>query len=376
MKILVDENIVLAEKAFSSIGYVKSMNGSAINSAALADCDVLVTRTTTKVDRNLLQSSIVKFVATATAGTDHIELDYLADCGVGFTSAAGCNSIAVAEYVINALLRLSDLKSIPLPNKTLGIIGAGNAGKALKQKAECIGLNCLLNDPPLAQQTKDLRYIDLEDLLAQSDIISLHVPLTFSGAFPTYHLIDEMVLNRIKPGTILLNTSRGGVIKESVLPQFRDRLAGLVLDVWENEPTINFDTINLADIATPHIAGYSLDGKYKATEIVYQNTCAYFQLEPTWISPRQERRSPRVIIPVDTKEDRLLAGLVKQTYDVFSDDEKLRQIVVQQSPESYFRSLRNQYEFRQEFSNFMVKLPPSTSIHTRQQLLDLGFTTS
>jgi erythronate-4-phosphate dehydrogenase len=373
MKILVDEKIALVEEAFSSIGHVKSMSGSEINPEAIADIDVLVTRTTTKVDRNLLHTSKVKFVATATAGIDHIDLDYLIDHAIGFASAAGCNSIAVAEYVVNALLCLAAAKSISLQNKTIGIIGAGNAGTALKKKAECLGFRCLLNDPPLFDKSKNPEYIGLTDLVAQSDIISLHVPLTRTGAYPTYHLIDQKIFKLIRPGTILLNTSRGGVINESDLTRFRGRLAGLILDVWENEPSIDFNTLKLADIATPHIAGYSLDGKYKATEIIYQKICDHFRLNPTWISPRLQRSCPITIMPEHPDENRYPESLIRQTYDIYRDDSRLRQIVDQQFPERYFRSLRNQYDFRSEFSNFLVLLASPTSIHTRQLLRNLGF---
>jgi erythronate-4-phosphate dehydrogenase len=352
LRIVADQNIYLVEEAFSTIGEVHLADGSLIDAALVADADLLVTRTTTKVNPSLLAESAVCFVATATSGTDHIDLPYLKQKGIGFASAAGCNANAVAEFVINALLNLPTLPWDTLEGKVLGIVGAGHAGSALKKKAECLGIRCLLNDPPLAQNTPDSIYIELEALLSQSDIISFHVPLTHSGPFKTWHLLDNHVFERIKPGTVIVNASRGGVIDEQALSEHRSKLGGVILDVWEQEPDIDSAILALADIATPHIAGYSLDGKIKATEIAYLKTCHYLDCQPRWESPRVQANNDRILNVNGTIKG--LGDLLRLTYDIFSDDHALRKIGEQEIPAHYFRSLRNTYRFRHEFSNYRI----------------------
>lgn len=371
LRIIADEKILQVSEAFSTIGSVVVKSGNEITPSDTANADVLVTRTTTKVSKQLLQNSAIKFVATATAGTDHIDLDYLSDNGIGFTSAPGCNSVAVGEFVINALLRLAAKKSIDLSGKTLGIIGAGNAGSALKRKASCLGFHCLLNDPPLFEQTNRTDLIPLDELIALSDIISLHVPLTDRGFHPTYHLIDHKRLEAMKPNSILINSSRGGVINEIDLKNNRNKFDGIILDVWEGEPDINSESLKIADIATPHIAGYSLDGKFKATEIVYRETCSHFELTPTWKSPRQCKEELSVI---DLESKTLsLEQVLMRTYNIFEDDKSLREVSTAADPINYFRSLRGSYNFRQEFSHFQITNFSGLPEATIDSLKCLGF---
>ncbi len=371
LKIVADEKILQVSEAFSTIGKVVKKSGNEITASDLENADALLTRTTTKVHKKLLEHSAVKFVASATAGTDHIDLDYLSDKGIGFTSAPGCNSVAVGEYVVNALLRLAAKKSIDLSGKTLGIIGAGHAGSALKRIANCLGIQCLLNDPPLSDISDRTDLIPLDDLIAESDIISLHVPLTHTGLYPTYHLIDRDCLAAMKPNSILVNSSRGGVIDELELENHSCKFDGIILDVWEGEPAISLKSLAIADIATPHIAGYSLDGKFKATEIIYRETCSYFDLTPTWISPRQSKSTSPVI---DLQGKKLpLEQVLTITYNIFADDKRLRKVSVAADPINYFRSLRGEYDFRQEFSNFQLTNYSGLDKATIDSLKRLGF---
>ncbi len=371
LNIIADEKILMAREAFSTLGKVTTKSGSEINSSDVANADILITRTTTKVTEGLLKDSAIKYVATATAGTDHVDLDYLSAKNIGFTSAPGCNSEAVAEFVVNALIRLAEKKRFKISGLTLGIIGAGNAGRALKKKASCLGLNCLLNDPPLFDKTGDSSYLALPDLVRMSDVISLHVPLSKTGSHPTFHLIDQHILEQIKPGSILINTSRGGVVDETALAHHRDKFKGIILDVWENEPDINFDSLSLADIATQHIAGYSLDGKFKATEIVYNRICSYFRKTPSWLSPRIHNSKPVKILVKDNQMS--MNSFLKQTYDIYEDDSRLRKIVSDPDPGKYFSELRGNYKFRNEFSNFKIINPNSLSESLRSSLYCLGF---
>lgn len=371
LRIVIDRKIYLAQEAFATLGEVLPLDGSRIDAQSVKDADLLITRTTTKVDESLLCNARVRFVATATAGTDHIDLDYLSRAGIAFTSAAGCNATAVAEYVINALVCLLTRRSLELKGKTLGIVGVGHAGSALKRKAECLGLRCLLNDPPIFDRTGNARYIPLPDLLRRSDIVSLHVPRIMDGLYKTHHLLNQRTLTTLKRGAVLINTSRGGVIDESGLAQVKHMLGGLILDVWENEPSIDTSILAMTDIATPHVAGYSLDGKIKATETVYRKACEFLECECRWQSPRGRRSGRQTIDLINSTTP--LKHTLSTVYDVYHDDTALRRITREEDPESYFRSLRNSYRYRDAFSNFRLINTRYLSASQRAQLDCLGF---
>lgn len=371
MKIVADKNIPFALEAFSSLGEVVLESGSEINADTLSDADALITRTTTRVTPDLLDGSSVKFVGTATAGTDHIDISYLERRGIGFASAAGCNSRAVGEFVLNALIRLASEKPFRLAGKVLGIIGAGNAGQALKTVAEAYGLKCLLNDPPLFEATGHSEYISLHDLIDQSDILSLHVPLTMTGPHATRHLLSESCFERCRQGVIIVNTARGGVIDEKALGFASDKRGGLILDVWENEPDISMESLHMADIATPHVAGYSLEGKVNATMIIHQQLCRFLDIDATWHSPISGGTE---INTIEMKPDAFrFEDVMCQVYDIFKDDAALREISGCENPAAHFRSLRSHYHFRREFSAFMLSDDSGLSSGERYVLKSLGF---
>lgn len=371
MKIVADKNIPFALDAFSSLGEVVLETGNQIDAGILRDADALITRTTTHVTPELLDGSSIKFVGTATAGTDHIDISCLEQRGIGFASAAGCNSRAVGEFVLNALIRLASKKSFRLSEKVLGIIGAGNAGQALKTAVEAFGLKCLLNDPPLADATGHPEYISLHDLIDQSDILSLHVPLTLDGPYATHHLLSESSFERCRQGVIIVNTARGGVIDEKALQGASGKLGGLVLDVWENEPDISTQSLHLADIATPHVAGYSLEGKLNATMIIHHRLCRFFNIDTTWHSPisgETEKKTVEIHPAKFRFED-----VMRQVYDIFRDDSALRDILKCKNPAAHFRSLRSSYSFRREFSAFTLSDVSGLTSGERQVLKSLGF---
>jgi len=372
MKFLADKAIPHVEEAFSTIGEIQLLPADKITPDKLKGVDGLLVRTTTGIKPSLLKGSRITFVGTATIGTDHIDLPSLAENGIYLSSAPGCNATAVGEFVLTALLALEANIGISLQGKTLGIIGAGNTGNAVKQKAEAIGIRCLLNDPPLAEQSLNPEFIDIADLVQQSDIISLHVPLKRSGKYPTAHLLNEALFKQLKPGTIIINTSRGEAVDGNALKANRSRLGGVILDVWENEPHIDPDLIPLIDIASPHIAGYSIEGKIRATEMIYRDSCTFFDVPPVWDCQKalvsygvpQLTISDRDQIPVDA---------ITRGYDIFEDDNSLRQFTQQDNPGEYFANLRNQYRFRREFSSFQVNVEQSLSIKNRRLLSRLGF---
>ena len=212
MKIIIDENIIFAKEAFSPYGNVILKSGREITKSLVKDADALITRSITQINSNLLSGSRVQFIGTATTGIDHVNTDYLKKEGIGFANAAGCNSQAVAEYVFTALTYISQTKQIPLLDKTIGVIGAGNIGSKVVKMSKALGLKVLINDPPLQRKTKENIYCSLKEALT-ADIITLHVPITYSGIDKTFHLIDEKQLTQIKKDTIFLNSSRGPVVR-------------------------------------------------------------------------------------------------------------------------------------------------------------------
>ncbi len=372
MKFIADKEIPYIKEAFSTIGTVESVAGSDINNRIIQSADGLIIRTITKINSQTLQNSHIRFVGTATSGTDHIDQIYLKQNNIHFTSAHGCNATAVAEFVINALFRYADKKNVSLQSLVLGIIGVGKAGTALKSKAESLGISCLLNDPPVKEKTKSKKYLSLQDLITQSDILSLHVPYTTDGKHPTLHLIDESVFEKMKPNTVIINTSRGGVIKEEALLKFQHKFQGLILDVWENEPNINLDVLEIADIATPHIAGYSIQGKIRATEMVYQTACRLLKKKQTWDVGKVKENTQKHIICLNPSHSSII-DVLTQSYDIYRDDQSMRKLFSHPDPRICFRNLRNNYIFRHEFSMCRIKNQSSLPMASRSLLSKMGF---
>jgi erythronate-4-phosphate dehydrogenase len=357
MNFLADENIPLVVDAFSTLGQVRTCSGRAITAADLRDIDVLLVRSVTKVNRQLLAGSSVQFVGTATIGFDHVEREYLQQCGIGFASAPGCNANSAAEYVLSCLLLLATQQQFQLSTKTVGIIGYGQVGSRVVQKLRALGVKCIINDPPLqAQQGQADDFVDLITLLHQADIISLHVPLEKSGLYPTYHLVDAEFLARMQPQTILINTSRGDVIDENALLNFNN--PKLILDVWHNEPNINLNLIIKTQLATAHIAGYSLHGKLRGTAMLYQQVKDYFACQADW-QPQLPAMN-KISLQTNKFKD-LQHGLstaVLACYDPRRDDQILRHILTHPQPAKYFDYVRKTYPIRLEFSSFAIELLP------------------
>ena len=372
MKFIADKAIPYVKEAFSSLGEVHLLSAKEITSATLQDATGLLVRTATKITPSLLNRSTVKFIGTATIGTDHIDLPYIADRHIQFSSAPGCNAVAVAEYILTALFCLEQKTGVSVRNRTLGIIGAGNTGSALKMKAEAIGVKCLLNDPPLAEKSSDSQFSHLDEIARKADIISIHVPLTHSGKYPTFHLIDEPILHQLKPGTIIINTSRGETVDSQALKSNRERLGPIILDVWENEPHIDPELLHKVDIATPHIAGYSLEGKIRATKMIYRAACDFFGMKPTWNS---EDVLATDAIPDLTLQSngQILEQAILQAYNIFEDDHRLRSYPDQDNPGEYFTDLRNNYQYRREFSSFRLNVGQDFSRQDWQLLEKIGF---
>jgi erythronate-4-phosphate dehydrogenase len=377
MLIVADTKTAVAQEAFARLGEVQYLATPEITPSSIKDADVILVRSETKVDRDLLEGTAVRFVGTATIGTDHVDLDYLLLKGIGFASAPGSNANSVAEYMVAALLEFSRRKSVTLRGKTLGVVGVGNVGSKVLRNARALGLQVLLNDPPLADASGDRKFLPL-DALMDCDFITLHVPLTKEGPYPTYHLFDAKQLGRMKPGAVLINTSRGAVVDTDPLKSAlrSGHLGGAILDVWEGEPDIDVDLVTMAEIGTAHIAGFSLDGKLNAVRMLFDAVCRHFGLEAAWKEIQYLPRPAVEQIPAPTvsAKEETLRQLVLHCYDILHDDRELRNIIslpADMRP-NYFRSLRSDYEVRREFSNYTVKFSQSLP-DLAQALRTLGF---
>lgn len=382
VRIVADENIPYVREAFGTLGRVRVTGGREMTSAAVKDADVLLVRSVTAVNEALLAGSKVSMVATATIGTDHVDEEYLATAGISFASAAGSNANSVAEYVVAALLTLADRGGFALLGQTIGIIGVGNVGGKVASKCQALGMTVLKNDPPLKEQTGSHEYVELDELLAASDVITLHVPLTAGGRWPTHHMVDEAFLNRIERARVLLNTSRGAVVDEPALGRaLRSGPLQAVLDVWENEPDIDVDLLDRGALATPHISGYSFDGKVNGTEMLYQAACKFLG-EPLRWDPRSTMPAPPVaILPVDLRlgtDQAVVRWVVKQVYDIEEDDRRLRAILTRPEDDRgrHFDRLRKEYPMRREFFNTTIEFASSPSPSLSAMLAGLGFNVS
>ncbi|WP_213989823.1 4-phosphoerythronate dehydrogenase PdxB [Sodalis sp. dw_96] len=370
MKILVDENMPYAQALFSRLGEVLPVAGRHIAADTLRGADALMVRSVTPVNAGLLQGSGVKFVGTATAGTDHVDEQWLADAGIGFSAAPGCNAVAVVEYVFSSLLWLAERDGFALADKTIGIIGAGNVGGRLNRRLQSLGIRTLLCDPPLAARGDAGPFYPLEKLVAQADVLTFHTPLTRTGPYQTWHQVDDSLLAALPDGRILINACRGGVVDNAALLTAleRGKKLSVILDVWEPEPALSLPLLGRVDIGTPHIAGYSLEGKARGTTQVYEaysrflGTPLLAPLDQLLPAPAVER--VRIQGPLDEGMLRRLAHLV---YDVRRDDAPLRRGAA--VPGEFDRQ-RRQYQERREWSSLRVESDDPAVVGL---LRDLGF---
>ncbi|WP_448125874.1 4-phosphoerythronate dehydrogenase PdxB [Pseudomonas veronii] len=361
MLIVADENIPLLDAFFQGFGEIRRVPGRSIDRATVEQADVLLVRSVTNVNRALLEGSKVRFVGTCTIGTDHLDLDYFQRAGIQWSSAPGCNARGVVDYVLGSLQTLAEIEGADLNQRTYGVVGAGEVGGRLVKVLKGLGWNVLVCDPP-RQIAEDGDYVSLEQIIEQCDVISLHTPLTKSGNGSTWHLFDRERLNRLKPGAWLINASRGPVVDNAAL---RDVLLSredlqAVLDVWEGEPEVDVDLADLCVLATPHIAGYSLDGKQRGTAQIYQAFCAHLGqasaielsdlLPPPWLA--------EVHLNASTDPAWALATLCRSVYDPRRDDADFRRSLVGTVDEQRkaFDLLRKHYPERREIDGLKVRI--------------------
>jgi erythronate-4-phosphate dehydrogenase len=362
-----DANIPYISECFSSMGDVTVVSGREMTASAVADADCLLVRSVTAVNSELLAGSRVRFVGTATIGLEHIDVDFLAKKNIAFASAPGSNANSVAEYVVAAMLEAAKKHNFQLEGKSTGIVGAGNVGSRVEQKAKSLGMKVYLNDPPLQRESGDAKYLPIEKLYG-CDFVTLHTPLSFEGTDKTFHLADEGFFKLLKDGCIFLNTSRGGVVDTAALKGAirSGKVRAAVLDVWEDEPNIDAEVLEMVDIGTPHIAGYSLDGKAAGLIMIYKAVCEYFGVEEKFGigSFLPEPAAPQLKIEEGSGgEEEVLRETVGKVYNIRDDDSRLRWILDRPPGKrgKFFDQLRRDYPVRREFQNTRVVVKDKNS---------------
>jgi erythronate-4-phosphate dehydrogenase len=378
MRIVCGTNIPFAREAFGTLGEVEIVPGRSLNAGAVREADALVVRSTTKVNRALLEGSRVRFVGTTTIGTDHMDLAWLDARGIRWCAAPGSNANSVSEYVTAALLCLGRRHGFALAGRTMGIVGVGNVGTRVAAKAEALGLRVLRNDPPL-ERAGGAGYVGLDELLEGSDIVSFHVPLTREGPDATHHMAGRALFARLRPGAIVLNAARGAVVATDDLLAARasGRVAHLVLDCWEGEPAYRLDALAAADLGSPHIAGHSFDGKVAGTTMAYEDLCRFLGVPAAW-SPAPCLPPPPVpsveLDARDRPEEAVLDEAVRAVYDLEADDRRFRATAAPDatSRAAAFDDLRTNYPERREFRFTRLTLRNASPVLARKAA-GLGF---
>ena len=354
--IVADQNIPFISDVFSDLGKLVLIPGQFIDQDVVKNADILLVRAITPITRQLLEGSSVTFVGSATAGVDHVDISYLQRAAIEFAHAPGANALSVVEYVLACLALFEAETGSPFIDKTIGIVGVGNVGSLLAQRCRALGMKVLINDPPKEEKEGKGAFTKLHALFERADIVSIHTPLTVNGVHQTQNLINKNLVNHMKPGAWFIHTARGGVCDERALVLAREQggLEKLALDVWQNEPTPNADSISIADIATGHIAGYSIDAKIRGLHMVRSALLAFLGLNGSAIPPAVNSRMEALpVIEVNS-----LAAVIRQLYPVRKDDHRFR-IAMKLNPEmsAAFHAYRAQYPVRRTFAAFKSNRP-------------------
>lgn len=361
MKTICAETVLLGREAFSRTGKTVVLPDREITRSDLLDADALIVRSKTRIDRELLEGTPVKFVGTATAGSDHIDAAYLEKRGIYWSASPGCNANSVSEYLVAALLVLRTRHGFDLAGKTIGVVGCGNVGSRVAAKCAALGMTVLRNDPPLAAASPDSDFQPLETVLADSDIVTLHVPLVKEGPWPTDRMADYRFFEQLKPGAIFINAARGSVCDYDALLDARQggAVSRMVVDVWSPEPAFRTDVLKMADLASPHIAGHSYEGKLNGTIACHNELCNFFEIPKRWniAASLPDPEVPTLGTDCTGRDDEeVLHEIVKRIYDIETDDALIREAAVHDEIDRArnFDALRKSYRVRREFSNTQV----------------------
>ena len=371
MKFVIDNKIPYIQNALEPFGEVVYLPGDQTTPDVVKNADAIITRTRTICNEKLLKNSGVKFIATATIGFDHIDTNYCKEAGIEWTNAPGCNSKSVEQYVASALFVLAEKKGFQLNGKTVGIVGVGQVGSKVAKACEILGMNVLLNDPPRVRKEQIRGFVSLDEIKKKADIISLHVPLNLKGDDATFHLANAAFFESLDKKPIIINSCRGEVIDTTSAKKAlaQKHISGLVLDCWENEPDIDLELLANCDIATPHIAGYSKDGKANGTKMSIQSVSRFFNLGIDDWEAENIEIPKSTIIEIDGSElaeESVLAKAILSTYNILTDDSSLRK-----NP-SAFEQLRGDYPVRREFPTYTIR-QKNINPKTISKLKLLGF---
>ena len=371
MKFIVDDKIPYIEGALEPFAEVVYLPGSKTTPEIVKNADALITRTRTICNRHLLEGSNVKFIATATIGFDHIDTEFCGEAGIIWANAPGCNAESVNQYIASALFSWSLKKREELKGKTIGIVGVGQVGSRVAKTCEIIGMNVLLNDPPRERLEGPGKFVSLQTIQNESDIITFHVPLNMTGIDSTYHLVNEQFLQSLRKKPILINSCRGEVFETTAVKNTikAGQISGLIIDCWENEPDLDLALLNIVDFGTPHIAGYSRDGKANGTKMCVQAVSRFFGLGADNWQPSGVELPPNEILEIDGNQRReysVLSEAILSTYQIKDDYEELKK-----NPGN-FEKLRGDYPVRREFDSYTIK-SKNIENETLNTLKKLGF---
>jgi len=371
MKIVIDDKIPYIKGALEPYAEVIYLPGNKTTSEVVKDTDALITRTRTICNYELLNNSTVKFIATATIGFDHIDTDYCKKAGIEWMNAPGCNAESVNQYIASALFSWSMKKRIDLAGLTIGIVGVGNVGSRVAKTCEILGIRTLLNDPPRERAEGSDKFVSLDKIQKEADIISFHVPLNMDGEDATYHMVNDAFIKKLEKKALIINTCRGEVFDTITIKKAikSNSIAGAIIDCWEGEPNLDRELLKMVDYGTPHIAGYSKDGKANGTKMSVQAISRFFNLGIDSWEPEEVELPENTVIEIDggqRREYSILAEAILTSYDIETDDDSLRN-----SPGS-FEKQRGDYPVRREFDSYTVKAK-NISEKTLMKLNKLGF---
>jgi erythronate-4-phosphate dehydrogenase len=362
MMIAADKEIPYGEEAFSQLGQVRLFSGKDLKPDALRGVDALIVRTITPVNASLLDGTAVRYIGAASAGTDHVDQSYLKARGIHFCYAAGCNANSVSEYIVTVLHVIASRRGWNLRQKSLAIIGVGNVGSRVERKAGALGMQVSLCDPPLRDLTGDPKYRTLDEVLG-ADILTFHVPLVSDGLYPTWRMLDRKMLDRLSPTQVLINTSRGAVFDGQELKNAlrQKRISGAIMDVWEEEPIVDYSLLDLADIGTPHIAGGALDGKIRATEMIREDLGRFLGIRSVGLADSIYPEAKSLRPETGSRGQEAVQSVLLQAFDILSKDAKLRDLgaVAVEQAAAGFERLRTERPLRLEFRHFKVELSPA-----------------
>jgi erythronate-4-phosphate dehydrogenase len=371
MKIIIDDKIPYIRGAFEGVAEEVYLPGSKTTPEVVKDADAIVTRTRTICNEKLLAGSSVKFIATATIGYDHIDTDYCDASGINWTNAPGCNSKSVEQYIASTLMVLAERKNLQLKDLTIGVVGVGNVGSKVAHVANLFGMKVLLNDPPRERAEGSVTFVSLKQVMDEADIITLHVPLNMKGEDATYHLGNEMFFSGLKKKPVVINSCRGEVVDTLAVKVAlkSNQISGFVCDCWENEPDIDLELLAMTEIATPHIAGYSKDGKATGTQMSVHAISQFFGLGLENWQPSGVELPANPAFELDgsgLSEQEIIAKAILHTYDIRNDDQDFRKNTAQ------FEQLRGDYPVRREFPAFTI-VPKNVEKNILEVLKKLGF---